>query len=97
PLLLRLNWSDGQDLASWLQYGKAFGNLIAVAMFFAVIALFVGAGLWAADVEGAVWMAAAFAGLLATGLAIFLFPGKPARLLMVPLRSALHLVFILSV
>ncbi|HKA45953.1 MAG TPA: TPM domain-containing protein [Burkholderiales bacterium] len=97
PLLWGLNWSDGQDLASWLQYGKAFGNLIAVAMFFAVIALFVGAGLWAADVEGAVWMAAAFAGLLATGLAIFLFPGKPARLLMVLLRSALHFVFILIV
>ena len=36
-------------------------------------------------------------GLLATGLAVFLFPGKPADFLMVVLRSAMHFVFMLAV
>jgi hypothetical protein len=35
--------------------------------------------------------------LLATGLAVFLFPGEPARYLMIVLRSAMHFAFILTV
>jgi hypothetical protein len=38
-----------------------------------------------------------FAGLLSVGLAIFLFPGKPAHYLMIVLRSAMQFVFILVV
>jgi len=69
--------------------------LIAVALFFSVITLFVGAGLSAAEV--AVWPAPVFAGLLAIGVAVFLFPGKAADCLMIVLRSAMHFVFILIV
>jgi uncharacterized protein len=96
PFLWGLNWFEGEDLAPWLRYGKAFGNLIAVAMFFSVITLFVGAGLSAMDAE-VVWIAPVFAGLLATGLAVFLFPGKPGRYLGYVLTSAMHFVFILTV
>jgi len=87
-----LNWTEGERLATWLRYAKAFGNVIAVAFFFSVITLFVGVGLSAFDDEAA-WAAPIFAGLLACGLAVFLFPGKPARYLLVVLRSALHFVF----
>jgi len=95
PLLWGLNWFDTEKLAAWLRYAKACGNLIAVALFFAVITLFVGAPLSAEEV--AVWPAPVFAGLLATGVAVFLFPGKAADYLMVALRSAMHFVFILVV
>jgi uncharacterized protein len=95
PLLWGLNWFDAERLAPWLRYVKAFGNAIAVMLFFSVITLFVGAGLSAAD--QAVWPAPIFAGLLATGVAIFLFPGTVADYLMVALRSAMHFVFILVV
>jgi hypothetical protein len=61
-----------------------------------VITLFVGAGLSAMEPE-AVWGAPVFGGLLAIGLAVFLFPGEPARYLMIFLRSAMHFVFILAV
>jgi uncharacterized protein len=95
PLLWGLNWFEGADLAPWLRYARTLGNLIAVALFFCVITLFVGAGLSGADV--ALWPAPLFAGLLATGVAVFLFPGKAAEYLMVVLRSAMHFVFILVV
>lgn len=95
PLLWGLNWFEGEHLAPWLQYAKALGNLVAVALFFCVITLFVGAGLSAAD--QAVWPAPLFAGLLAIGVAVFLFPGKAADYLMIVLRSAMHFVFILVV
>ncbi len=96
PFLWGLNWFAGEDLAPWLRWGRVFGNLIAVAMFFSVITLFVGGGLSAADVD-AVWIGPVFAGLLATGLAVFLFPGKPARYLGYALTSAMLFVFILTI
>ena len=95
PLLWGLNWLEDGDLAPSLRYAKALGNLIAVALFFSVITLFVGAGLSAAEL--AVWPAPVFAGLLAIGVAVFLFPGKAADTLMIVLRSAMHFVFILVV
>jgi len=95
PLLWGLNWFESEGLAPWLRYAKALGNLTAVALFFTVVTLFVGAGLSAAD--EAVWPAPLFAGLLATGVAVFLFPGKAADYLMIALRSAMHFVFILVV
>ncbi len=72
------------------------GNLMAVAMFFSVITLFVGVGLSALEPE-LILAAPVFAGLLATGLAVFLFPGKPAQYLLIFLRSAMHFVFILII
>ena len=95
PLLWGLNWLEGDNLAAWLRWAKALGNLLAVALFFCVITLFVGAGLSAA--EEPVWPAPVFAGLLAIGVAVFLFPGKAADYLMIVLRSAMHFVFILVV
>ena len=95
PLLWGLNWFEVEDLAPWLRHAKALGNLIGVALFFSVITLFVGAGLSAAEV--AVWPAPVFAGLLAIGVAVFLFPGKAADYLMIALRSAMHFVCILIV
>ncbi len=96
PFLWGLNWFEDEALARWLRHGKVFGNLIAVAMFFSVITLFVGAGVSAMDV-GAVWIAPLFAGLLSTGLAVCLFPGKPARYLGYALTSAMLFVFILTI
>jgi uncharacterized protein len=93
PLLWGLNWWDSGRLGPWLRHAKTFGNLAAVAMFFAVITLFVGVGLWT-DAADFVWAAPMFAGLLAIGLAVFLFPGKPAHYLMLVLRSAMHFAFI---
>ena len=95
PLLWGLNWLEGENFAPWLRYARAFGNLIGVVLFFSVITLFVGVGLSAAETD--VWPAPVFAGLLATGVAVFLFPGKVADFLMIALRSAMHFVFILVV
>lgn len=97
PLLWSLNGREGSDrsLPVWLRVAKALGNLAAVLIFFSIITLFVGVGLSAmADM---VWPAPVFAGLLATGLAVFLFPGKPALYLMVALRNALYFVFVLVI
>lgn len=96
PLLWSLNAFDPQRLDGVLRWLKTLGNLIAVVLFFAVITLFVSAGL--SGFEGrAVWPAPVFAGLLALGLAVFLFPGKPADYLMIVLRSAMQFVFVLVV
>ena len=61
-------------------------------MFFAIISLFAGAGLYA--MEEPIWPAFVFSGLLATGLGVFLFPGI-SDYLMVALRSAMQFVFVL--
>ncbi|MDB5921741.1 MAG: putative lipoprotein [Betaproteobacteria bacterium] len=96
PFLWGLNWWEREELGRGLRYGRTFGNLIGVALFFSVIALFVGAGVSAMEPD-AVWVGPMFAGLLSVGLAIFLFPGKPAHYLMIVLRSAMQFVFILVV
>jgi uncharacterized protein len=96
PLAWSLNAVDERQLAPWQRGARLVGNAFGVAMFFAVITLFVGAGLSAAG-DGFVWAAPLFAGVLAIGLAVFLFPGRPANALMVVLRSVLHLVFMLVV
>lgn len=96
PFLWALNSRERDSLAPWLRYARASGNLIGVALFFAVITLFVGAGLSAGGTEE-VWVAPIFAGLLAIGVAVFLFPGKPAQVLMIALRSLMHFAFILAV
>jgi uncharacterized protein len=95
PPLWSLNASDSQRLPGWLQWAKHAGNLAAVLIFFAVITMFVGVGL-SGQVEQT-WAAPVFAGTLALGLAVFLFPGKPARVLLVVLRSVMHFLFILVV
>lgn len=94
PLLWGLNGVDSLDLPPWLGYAKAFANLMAVVMFFSIITLFAGVGLHAA--EEPIWPAFIFSGLLATGVAVFLFPAASAYL-MVALRSAMHFVIILVV
>jgi uncharacterized membrane protein YgcG len=93
PLMWGLNWADTERLSRALQFAKTFGNLCGVAMFFAIITLFVGVALWASDAQE-VWAAPIFAGMLALGLAAFLFPGAQ-RPLMIVLRSAGHFVMVL--
>lgn len=95
PLAWGLNASDAA-LPRWLVYCKVLGNLAAVAMFFSIITLFVGTVLWF-EARELVLAAPIFAGMLAMGLAVFLFPGKPADYLMAVLRSACHFVFMLVV
>jgi uncharacterized protein len=94
-LLWGLNWSEDAQLGHWQRAAKVFGNVVAVTFFFCVVTLFVGVGLSVAEVKQ-VWTAPMFAGLLAVGLGVFLFPGAPARYLMVVLRSAMHFVFVLA-
>jgi uncharacterized protein len=93
PLLWGLNWVDSERLPGVLRVAKTFGNLCAVAMFFSIITLFVGVGLWAADARE-LWAAPIFAGLLALGLAAFLFP-RARDNLMIVVRSAGHFVAVL--
>jgi uncharacterized protein len=96
PFLWGLNWREPEELGRGLRYGRTFGNLIGVALFFSVITLFVGAGL-SAMAPDEVWGAPIFAGLLSMGVAVFLFPGKPAHYLGMALTSAMHFVFMLVV
>jgi uncharacterized protein len=95
PLLWGLNWIDSERLPRALRYAKTFGNLCGVMMFFAIITLFVGVGLWAGGAQE-VWAAPIFSGFLALGLAAFLFPDAQ-RTLMVVLRSVGHFVMILTI
>ena len=95
PLMWGLNWFPDQSLSSWLRGAKALGNLCAVLLFFSVISLFVGAPLSQVSPEQA-WAAPFFAGILALGLAAFLFPSK-TKMLMLVLRSYMHFAFILII
>lgn len=95
PLMWSLNWVDDARLPGVLRYAKAFGNLCAVLIFFAILTLFTGVGLWAAEFEE-VWASGIFSGLLALGLAAFLFPAA-ARPIMLTLRSAIHFAMILLI
>jgi len=74
--------------------GLVVGNLCAVVLFFIIITLFVGMALWGMK---EVWAAPLFALLMSTGVAVFLFPGKPAHYLMLFLRSLVHFIFVLAV
>jgi uncharacterized protein len=94
PPLWGLNRRTGA-LPKWLRYARLAGNFAAVAIFFVVITTFVGVGL--SGVAEEVWAAPLFAGPLALGLAVFLFPGKPAQIMMVVLRSVMHFVFVLLI
>jgi hypothetical protein len=96
PFLWGLNWWEREKLGRGLRYARAFGNVIGIALFFSVITLFVSTGLWVMAPE-IVWGGPAFAGMLSIGLAICLFPGKPAHYLSIVLRSAMQFVFVLIV
>jgi hypothetical protein len=89
------NGAHDVELAPWLRFLKTLGNALGVAVFFAIITLFVGVGLSAA--EEPVWAAPVFSGLLAIGIAACLFPGAVVHYLMLFLRSAVHFVFVLVV
>jgi uncharacterized membrane protein YgcG len=95
PLLWRLNVYSSKASPRWVEYLKAFGNLMAVLMFFSIITVFVGVGLWS-DAPEYIAAAPVFAGLLALGIATFLFPSH-AHAIMVVLRSLCHFVFIVVV
>lgn len=94
PLMWMLNHWDNRALPAWLRWVKHFGNFFAVLVFFSVISLFVGGGLMMAGEMW--WPGLFFSGLLAIGVAVFLFPGKPAEYLMILLRSLMQFVFVLA-
>jgi uncharacterized protein len=94
PLLWGLNARRDDDLPRWLELARGAGNAAAVAIFFAFLMLFLGVGL--SGVPEAVWGAPLFAGAMALGLAAMLFPGRPAQVLMIVLRSFMHFIFILA-
>ncbi|GEM_PF-1206694 len=94
PLFWALNYFDDNKLARWLQVVRAFGNVVAVAMFFSFITLSLGAAFYLSG-SREVWAAPLFAGIMALGLAGFLFPKKQTPLMIV-LRSYIHFLFILA-
>jgi hypothetical protein len=94
PLLWGLNRVEKWRLGPAARCGLVVGNLCAVVLFFTVITLFVGLAVWGMK---EVWLAPLFALLMSTGVAIFLFPGKPAHYLMLFLRSLVHFIFVLAV
>ena len=96
PLLWSLNKVDIWELGRFARCGLVVGNLCAVVLFFAILTLFVGMGLSVGGVEE-LWAAPLFALLMATGVAVFLFPGHPAHYLMLFLRSFVHFIFVLAV
>jgi uncharacterized membrane protein YgcG len=96
PLLWSLNTCTHERLGPVARCGLIIGNLCVVLMFFAIITLFVGMGLSVAQLKE-VWAAPLFAALLAVGLAVFLFPGRPATVLMLFLRSYGHFIIALVV
>jgi uncharacterized protein len=95
PLTWGLNHVNTRSLRPWLRWAKHFGNLMGVLLFFTILSVFVGGGLF---MSGAMvwWAGLFFSGLLSIGLAVFLFPGKPAEYLLLLLRSAVQFVFILA-
>jgi uncharacterized protein len=96
PLLWSLNKADPWRLGPVARCGLIIGNLCGVLLFFAILTLFVGMGLYAGGADE-VWAAPLFAFLMATGVAVFLFPGAPAHYLMLFLRSFMHFLFVLAV
>jgi uncharacterized protein len=96
PLLWSLNNVKTARLGPVARCGLAVGNFCAVVLFFTIITLFVGMGLSVGGVKE-LWAAPLFALLMATGVAVFLFPGKPAQYLMLFLRSLMHFIFVLAV
>ena len=92
PLLWSLNYVDTLDLPAWLRWLKALGNAAALAVFFALLSLFVCVGLYA--MEEPLWPGFIFSGLLTVGVAAHLFPDL-SHYVLVFLRSAMHFVFIL--
>jgi hypothetical protein len=95
PLTWRLNGVKDKELPPWLRLARTVGNLLAVLLFFALITLFVGATLLEVSPKQA-WAGPFFAGMLALGLAVFLFPAKAKPLLLL-LRSYSHFAFILII
>jgi uncharacterized protein len=94
PLMWMLNHWNNLELPAWLRGVKHFGNFFAVLIFFTVISIFVGGGLMMAGEMW--WPGLFFSGLLSIGVAVFLFPGKPADYLMIVLRSAMQFIFVLA-
>lgn len=92
PPVWALNAARDRDLPAPLAWVRAAGNVLAVAIFFAWLMLFLGVGLW--NIDEALWGAPLFAGTMALGLAVFLFPGRVADALMVFMRSWMHFLFV---
>jgi len=80
PICWGMNWVDSDGLTRWLRYVKAFGNLVAVLMFFSVITLFVGVGLSAGDVQQ-VWAAPYLRGCSPWAWLFSSSPGSPHDIL----------------
>lgn len=93
PVLWSFSVGGGPRRNVWLRGLFIAGNLLALLLFFAWLTLFVGVGVVAMELP--FWTALVFTGLMTTGLAAMLFPGRPAQLLMVILRSLMHFVFVL--
>ena len=93
PPMWGLNAARDRDLSPALAWVRAAANIVAVALFFAWLMLFLGVGLW--TIDEARWGAPMFAGTMALGLAVFLFPGRVADTLLVVLRSWMHFLFVL--
>lgn len=94
PLLWGLNHRERGDGPRWLELARDAGNLVAVALFFTFLMIFIGVGV--SHVAEATWGAPLFAGAMALGLAAVLFPGRPAYVLGIVLRSYMHFLFILA-
>ena len=71
------------------------GNFFAVVIFFVIVTFF-GVGLSVGEVAET-WIAPIFAGLLALGVAAFLFGDRAAQILLVIVRSGTHLIFALTI
>ena len=96
PLLWSLNKVESWRLGRLARCGSGVATCAQSCSFFAILTLFVGMGLSVGGVEE-LWAAPLFALLLATGVAVFLFPGQPAHYLMLFLRGFIHFIFVSAV
>ena len=73
PLMWGLNFGDGAALSRGLQFARALGNILAVALFFTIVTVAVGLALY---LEGDTHYLATplFGAAFALGLAVFLYP-----------------------
>ena len=95
PLLWSLNARRDEDLPQWMERSRDAGNLAAVAIMFALLATFFAVGF--SGHGEAVGAGLLFALTMSLGLAAVLFPGEPARVMLIVLRSLMHFLLVLAI
>lgn len=96
PLTWSLHHADDAQLGPVLRTARNAGSVVAAAVMFAVLTLFLGVGLKVAG-DAYVPLAPLLAAPFALGVLAFLFEGRTRIAVMVLLRSLMHFLFFTAV